>query len=105
MSKAYRVSIGSKRIKSWMDSEIFADYVRKLDMKFHAEGQKVALIIDNSNVDNIKAIELVFLPSNTTSKTQLLDQEVIRALKAFYHTNVVRHQIRYINAGETIPNL
>ena len=48
-----------------MDSEIFADYVGKLDIKFHGEGRKVALIIDNSpahpNVDKLKAIELVFL--------------------------------------------
>ena len=50
--------------KSYMDSEIFSDYVRKHDIKFHAEGRKVALIIDNSlanpNVDNLKATELVF---------------------------------------------
>ena len=50
--------------KSYMESEIFSDYVRKHDIKFHAEGRKVALIIDNSlpnpNVDNLKAIELVF---------------------------------------------
>ena len=47
--------------KFWIDSEIFADYVRKLDMKFHAEGSKFALIIDNCpahpNVDNLRAIE------------------------------------------------
>ena len=33
--------------KSWMDSEIFSDYVRKLDTKFDAEGRKIVLIIDN----------------------------------------------------------
>ena len=59
--------------KSWMDSKIFTDYVRRLDAKFIAEGTKVALIIDNCtahpNVDIFKAIELVFLPPNTTPKT------------------------------------
>ena len=84
--------------KSWMESEICSDYARRLDAKFHVEGRKVALIIDNcpahSNIDNLKATELVFLPLNTTSKTQLMDQGVIRALKAFYRTNVARHQIR-----------
>ena len=67
--------------ESWMDSEMFSDSVRRLDAKFD-----VALIIDNCpahpNVDNLKAIELVFLPPNTTSKTQLMDQGIIRALKA-----------------------
>ena len=50
--------------KSWMDSEIFSDYLRKLDTKFDAEGIKIVLIIDNCpaypNVDNLKAIQLVF---------------------------------------------
>ena len=80
-----------------MDAKINCDYVRRLDAKFHVEGSKVALIIDNCrahpNVDNIKAIKLVFLPLNTTSKTQPMDQGVIRALKAFYGTKVVRRQI------------
>ena len=50
--------------KSWVDSESFVDYIRKLDMKFYGKGKKVALIIDNCparpNVDNLKAVELVF---------------------------------------------
>ncbi|XP_065651003.1 tigger transposable element-derived protein 4-like [Hydra vulgaris] len=94
---------------SCMDSKIFTDYVRRLDAKFNAEGRKVALIIDNCpahpNVENLKAIELVFLPPNTTSKTQPMDQGVIRALKTFYRTNVVRRQIKYIDVGKTTPNI
>ena len=70
-----------------MDSKIFAGYVRKLDMKFHAESRKIALIINNcqahSNVNKLKAIELLFLSPNTSSKTQPMDQGVIRALKLF----------------------
>ena len=95
--------------KSWMDSEIFSDNARRLDTKFHVEGREVGLIIDSCpahpNVDNLKAIELVFLLSNTTSKTQPIDQGVIRALKAFYRTNVVRRQIKCIDASRTIPKI
>ena len=95
--------------KSWINSEIFADYVRKFDMKFHAEGRKVALITNNClahpNVDNLKVIELVFLPPSTTSKAQPMDQLAIRAMRVFYRTNLVRSQIKYINAGETIPTI
>ena len=91
--------------KSWMDSEFFSDNTRHLDAKFHVEVRQVALIIDNCpahcNVDNLKAIELVFLSPNTTSKTQPMDQGTIRALNAFYSTNVVRYQIKYIDAGRT----
>ena len=80
-----------------------------LDMEFHAEGRKVALIINNSpvhsNVYNLKAIELIFLPTHTTSKTQPMDQGFIRALKTFYRLNFERRQIKYINADETISNI
>ena len=54
------------------DSEIFSGYARRLDEKFHVEGKKIVLIINNCpaypDVDNLKAIELVFLPPNTASK-------------------------------------
>ena len=90
-----------------MDSEIFTDYVRKLDAMFHKEGHKIVLIIDNCpahpEMENLKAIELVFLPANTTSKTQPMDHGVIRALKAFYRSNVVKRQFKYIDAGKEVP--
>ena len=84
----------------------FSDYARRWS---HVEGRKVALITDNypahPNVDNLKAIESVFLPPNTTSKAQPMDQGVIRALKAFYRTNVVRRQIKYINTCRTTSKI
>ena len=83
--------------------------MRKLDAKFDAEGRKIVLIIDNCpahpNVDNLKAIQLVFLPPNTTSKTQPMDQGVIRALKAFHRTNVVRRQIKCVDEGKMTPKI
>ena len=99
--------VGTGPKKKILNKLIFSNYTRRLDAKFHDEGRKVALIIDNctahTTVDKLEAIELVFLPANTTSKTQPMDQGVIRALKAFYHTNVVRHQIKHIDAGSYCP--
>ena len=49
---------------------------------------KVILIADNCPahriIEGLKAVELVFLPPNTTLKTQPMDQGVIRSLKAKY---------------------
>ena len=99
----------SSQKKSWMESEIFSDYARKLDAKFRVECRKVALKIDNCpaylNVDNLKAIELVFSPPNTTSKIQPMDQGVIRTFKVFYCTNIVKCQIKYIDACRTTPKI
>ena len=95
--------------KSWMDTEIFSDYVRMLETGFDPDGRKIVLIIDNCpahpNVDNLKGIQLVFLPPNTTSKTQPMDQGVIRTLKAFYRTNVVRRQIKYVDEDKMTPKI
>ena len=33
--------------KSWMDSQLFEDWVREQDRKFEREGRKVALVVDN----------------------------------------------------------
>ena len=58
-----------------------------MDLKFAKEKKKVALIIDNcpvhSMIDKLKSIELIFLPPNTKSKLQPMDQGVIRSLKAY----------------------
>ena len=55
--------------KSWMNSEIFEEWVRKLDQKFRADDQKIALIIDNCpahpSISNLINIQIVFLPPNT----------------------------------------
>ena len=64
--------------KSWMDSELFEEWVRELDCKFEKEGRKVALIIDNCPahpaIESLKTIDDFFLPPNTTSSLQPMDQ-------------------------------
>ena len=66
------------------------------------------MIIDNClahpEVTGLKAVELVFLRPNTTSKTQPMDQGVIRALKAYYRSNLVKRQIKFIS-GKEVPKL
>jgi hypothetical protein len=63
--------------KAWMTTEIFTAYVKKLDVAFGRENRKIALLLDNASVHNIKVtlvnIKLIFLPANTTSKLQALD--------------------------------
>ncbi|XP_063595645.1 tigger transposable element-derived protein 4-like [Penaeus indicus] len=80
--------------KSWMSSEIFEEWVRKVDRKFRVDGRKIALIIDNCpahpTLSNLTNVQLVFLPPNTTSTLQPMDQCVIRSLKAYYRGKVAR---------------
>ena len=93
--------------KSWMSEELFEDWVHELDRKFAVSKRKIALIIDNCtvypHVENLKSIELIFLPPNTTSHTQPMNQGIIRALKAKYRSLAVRKPILAMDKKELIP--
>ena len=69
-----------------MSEELFEDWVHELDRKFAVSKRKIALIINNCtahpHIENLKWVELIFLPSNATSHIQPMDQGIIRALKA-----------------------
>ena len=92
-----------------MDSQLFEDWVREQDWKFEREGRKVALVVNNCpahpDVADLKAIHLVFLPPNTTCKTQPMDQGVIKATKAYYRASVVRRYIDAVEKGKGAPNI
>ena len=61
--------------KVWVDRTPF-EWLRELDRKFEMRGGKVAMIVNNCpahlEVSGLKAINLQFLPPNTTSGTQLM---------------------------------
>ena len=93
--------------KSWMNGALFEEWVRELDGKFASKGRSIALVIDNypahPDIENLKSIKLFFLPPNTTSATQPMDQGVIRPLKAKYRNNMVRKIIRNLEKNKALP--
>ena len=90
-----------------MDSVLFKECIREIDTKFTKEKKKVALIIDNCpahlTINNLKSIELIFLPRNTTSKLQPMDQEVTRSLKAYYKALALQRLVVAIDKGKVLP--
>lgn len=84
-----------------MTSELFIDWVRKLDNKVTNLKKKIALVIDNCpahpSIAELKSVNFVFLPPNTTSKTQSMDQGVIRNLKVQYRKLLIQRKIRAID--------
>ena len=95
--------------KSWMDRTLFEEWVRELDRTFMGEGRKDALIVDNCaahpHIEGLKAIQLVLLPPNTTSKTQPMDQGVNRSLKAHYRALTVQLFIRAVDKNQPLPKI
>ena len=92
--------------KSWMSGELSGDWVHDLDRKFVVSKIKITLIIDNCtaqpHVENLKRVELIFLPPNITSHTQPMDQGIIRVLKAIYRSLAVRKLILVLEKKEPI---
>ena len=93
--------------KSWMSSELSEEWVRELDRKFGVEKRKIAMIIDNwkahPHVENLGWVELIFLPPNTTSVTQPMDQGTIRSLKAKYRSLAVKKVISALEEKKALP--
>ena len=89
-----------------MDSVLFEEWIREMNTKFTKEKKKVALIIDNypahPTINYLKSIKLIFLPPNTTSKLQPIDQGVIRSLKAYYKALALQRVVLAINKGKNL---
>ncbi|CAH0722847.1 unnamed protein product, partial [Brenthis ino] len=75
--------------KAWMTGDIFTKWARAWDRELTKKNKKILLLVDNCpahpHIADLKSITLVFLPSNTTSVLQPMDQGIIRALKAHSH--------------------
>ena len=76
--------------KVWMISTIFEKWVKKQILQMRKRPRKIALVLDNCtagpNVSGLTNIMLVFLPHNTTAKTQPMDAG-IRSITAPYRKN------------------
>ena len=95
--------------KSWMTAELFEEWVRQLDQTFSVANRKIALIIDNCmahpHVEQLNSIELIFLPPNTTSHTQPMDQGITRALKAKYRSLAIRKLIAALEKKNPVTTI
>ena len=83
--------------KAWMTCSIFTSWLRKLDSLMQNSNRKIALVLDNCtahpNVNGLANVKLIFLPPNTTAKTQPMDAGVIRCLKAHYRSNLAKERL------------
>ena len=66
--------------KSWIDTEIFRDWIQYLDQKSLTQNRKLAFIVNNCpahpDVPGSTDVDLIFLSPNTTSVTKPMDQGV-----------------------------
>ena len=95
--------------KSWMDSTLFEEWVCELDVKFQKENRNIALIIDNCpahpTIADLSNVKLIFLPPNTTSVSQPMDQRVKKGLKAFHRRRLVNLMMKRLEQGQNLPKI
>jgi uncharacterized membrane protein len=77
-------------MRAWMTKNIFEEYLLELNDTMIAAERNILLLLDNASVHRtdmqFSNITLNFLPKNTTSETQPLDQGIIRSFKAKYRS-------------------
>jgi len=83
--------------KAWMNRLIFQEWLKNFDklIRLSSSDRKVLLLIDNVHSHNInelqlKNIEILFLPKNSTTKVQPLDAGIIASFKAKYRQKYIR---------------
>ena len=90
--------------KAWINSSIFESWLRKLDLKFRQEKRSILLFLDNCPahpiIDGLTNIKVAFLPPNSTSKLQPMDQGIIRSLKAHYRKKLLSKLISALDKNE-----
>lgn len=81
--------------KAWMTGDIMTEWLQQFDRKIGHQKRKILLFLDNagSHPQNLKLknIKILFLPPNTTSICQPLDQGIIKNFKVFYRTFILKH--------------
>lgn len=78
--------------KAWMNSAVMTEYLEWFDKRM--SGRQVLLLMDNfsaheaaSQAMQLQNVRVHYLPPNTTSHCQPLDQGIIRTWKSYYRRN------------------
>lgn len=108
--------------KAWILSGLWYKYLRNLNDKMRIQGRQIILITDNcpshphpnSPPENSEGpipptlthLKLLYLPPNSTSKLQPLDQGIIASFKAAYRRQYADYMVQYFNRyGISAPKL
>ena len=72
---------------AWVTKQFFIKYLNKINENLIKNNKRMLLLLDNCSchkLDDFSNIKLLFLPPNTTSLIQPLDQGIIRCFKSYY---------------------
>ena len=88
--------------KAWMTSQIFTEWLAAWDSYLTKVNRKILFLVDNCK--HTKEHQLEFLPPNTTSFIQPMDQGIIKNLKIIYRKEIVHMTLAYIEENILNPS-
>ncbi len=92
--------------KAWMNAAIFNKWLLNFDLAMEKESRKILLVVDNCSSHKItvelKCIEIMFLPPNTTSIIQPLDQGILKAFKTRFTSKKLNIILNKMEIGEDV---
>ena len=94
---------------AWMTSVLLEEWITKWDAALRKKGRKILVLVDNcsahpQDISTLTNIRLQFLPANTTSLIQPMDQGVIKNMKTFYRKQLVQMTIDAIEDNLISPS-
>jgi len=93
---------------AWMTSALFTKWLTQANRLMRKRRRNILLFVDNAtshSTENLSNITVKFLPANTTSVLQPLDQGIIRAFKARYRKHMLHFFLSRIERSESATQL
>ncbi|NXC19965.1 TIGD4 protein, partial [Corythaeola cristata] len=88
---------------AWMTSEVFEQWMHKLDDRFQAQRRRVVILVDSlpahTEVKNLKSIKLVFSPPGSSSCIAV-KQGAIRSLKVKYRRCLIERFVGCVEGNK-----
>jgi len=86
---------------AWKTSEIWSEWLKKVDDEMRRQKRHIMMLCDNcaAHSDDVRLtnVKLVFMPPNTTSLIQPMDQGIIANFKRLYRSLVLRQLMTAID--------
>ena len=94
---------------AWMNSTLFADYLKSVDKIMRRKNRQIILFLDNAPCHpqgvTLTNTKLAFFPANTTSRLQPLDQGIIKSFKSHYRKELLTTLLAKMDTCESSSEL
>ena len=92
-----------------MDEQLdYLNWLEDTNKSMRKNGRKIILFMDNASShisENLSNIKIVYLPPNTTSELQHMDQGIIQTFKLLYRKSMLNCLVSSVTTFRNVGNL